>query len=336
MAHALFLMRQTPYLILLVALSCIASQAEEVFPRICWFDVPPKLERYTEINDPGDDPFSMRSKAITFQPAGVGQSDFRALSVCIRLVGASIGQGKVVSIKPISDEQLKSAMPAAVAPNSATNSLKVEETKLAGQRALKMHRATSPAMDIFWIRVRPNQVLEVQLIGASEALLASARPWLSALRVQVSDKPDPRPVLQLAKNRMQLGLTQAEMRERCGEPTEVAGPHETYVTDQYLVSIGYSDTVNYIDYIKVRDPQKAGTALNQQELSEQFLPMTKAEAQKLLQGLEAAGGLAWSPAGEDRWKRADGAMAGLHDKALTIATADLWPRIHFKSVQKQP
>ena len=327
-------MNYTCYFALLVMLSSIVTQAEEVVPRICWFAPPPGLERYTERNDPGDDPFSMRSKAVTFQPAGVGQADFRALSVCVRVVGASIGEGKVISIKPVSDQELKKAMPVALGPGSPTNSFKVEETTLAGQRALKIHRAAPCAADSFWVRVRPNQVLEVQLTGANEELLASVRPWFTALKIQVSDKPDPPPVLPLAKNRMQLGFTQAQMRESCGEPIQVSLPHETYITDQYVVSICYADAANYIDYIKVRDPQKAGTATNRKDLLAQLLPISKAEAEKLLEGQKGGGKLNWSPAGEALWRRADGAMAALHDNCLTIATADLWPSISFSKPPK--
>jgi hypothetical protein len=329
-------MKLSPYLIQLATLLCCASRADEVIPRICWFDPPPHVESYGERNDPGDNPFDMRSKAVTFQPQGVRQSDFRALAICTRLVGASIGEGKVVSINPISDEQLKSAMAAEIVPGGPTNLTQVEETKLAGQRALKIHRATTMLTETYWVRVRPNQVLEVSLFGANEALLASIRPWLSSLKINVSDKPDPLPPLPLAKNGMQLGLTEEQMRERCGEPCQFSGPNETYVTDRYLVTVFYHDTADLIAYAKVRDPQKAGRALNQKEVLAQLLPMTSAEAETLLQGQRGTESLNWSRVGEDQWKRTDGAMARLYENSLTLATADMWPKIEFSKPQKQP
>jgi hypothetical protein len=44
--------------------------------------------------------------------------------------------------------------------------------------------------------------------------------------------------------------------------------------------------------------------------------------------------LTWSPAGENRWKRSDGARAALHANSLVVASAEMWLKIRFDDVKK--
>jgi hypothetical protein len=122
------------------------ARGEEVIPKTCWIDPPPELERLGGRNDPGDNPFSMQSKEIVFRPANVNPSNYRALNISVRTVGASIGDGKVVTINPVSDAQLKEAMAEATIDTHdtrVTNTPVVKETTLAGQKSLKVYKNPS-------------------------------------------------------------------------------------------------------------------------------------------------------------------------------------------------
>jgi hypothetical protein len=260
----------------------------------------------------------------------------------LRLVGVTMGNGKIITIKPISDSELKDEMTKEVFNRSGINSAKVEETTLAGRKGLKAHKATPWYADVYWVKVRPNKVLEVSLRASSEADLDLVRPWLRRLKIKVADKPDASTV-PLATNRMQLGLTQTEIHERCGEPFFAASlTQELYVTERYIVQVGYGDTANLISFVKVRDPQKVVAAsfpeelpglrlpVKPDELFKQRVPMTKTEAEELLQRQVGVSNLTWSASGDNRWKRSDGAMAALQDTYLTVATAEVWPKLIFQ------
>jgi len=147
---------------------------------------------------------------------------------------------------------------------------------------------------------------------------------------------NPPPPVHLAQNKMALGMSQSEVQKSCGDPVESSGPNECYFTKDLMVSVTYgaTDKVEYIAYSKVRDPQKAARAQNREELSQQLLPMNKAEVGQLLQSNPDEAPLSWSPAGENRWKRSDGAMAALHAGTLVVASRQMWPKIHFDKVKK--
>lgn len=296
------------------------ARGEELIPGICWFDTPPNWERYGEGNDPGDNPFSMRSKAMVFR-SGTG-ADFSSISFSMRLVGASLGEGKIVTIKPISDEELKQAMAIELINKRGTNAPTVEFATLAGQKALKLHTAFD---ENFWVRVRPNRVLDIHLHASSESHLVEVRGWLSSVKIQVSDKPDPRPLAKLVKDEIQMGLTESEILQRCGKPLRVGG----YLTEKYFIYVEASPTVNFINFTKVSDAKKIPADVTVPELQEKFLPFPVAEVKEILKRNTGDGKFSWSSAGKNRWKRSDGVMAGLDSKGFTMATAEVWPHLHF-------
>ena len=154
---------------------------------------------------------------------------------------------------------------------------------------------------------------------------------VSLKSVKIRKTPPP---VKLAKDEMQLGFTQDETRKQCGEPLIYPGGDEYYITDKYLildVYAGAGNKLGYISYSKVRDSQKAAVAIKSCEpLDSQILPMTKAEAEKILKRQTDNKKFIWSPASDDRWKRSDGAMAKLTSTELAIATAGVWPNLHFQ------
>jgi hypothetical protein len=150
------------------------------------------------------------------------------------------------------------------------------------------------------------------------------------------------PAVKLAKDGMQLGFTQDDARKLSGEPIIVAGPNEYYITEKYLIYIDYPGPENrhigMISYSKIRDAQKAAASmiavsngeLPMNSFTTQTLPMTKVEAENILQTKTSGGKFTWSSAGDDEWKRSDGAMAKFTSEGLTIATAGVWPNLRFQ------
>ena len=293
------------------------ARGEELIPGICWFDPPPNWERYNEKNDPGDNPFSMRSKAVIFQ-SGTG-----SISFSMRLVGASLGEGKVVTIKPISDEELKQAMAIELINKRRTNAPTVEETTLAGQKTFKLH---TPLDEHYWVRVRPNRALDIHLHASSEPQLGEVRGWLSSLKIQVSDKPDPRPLAKLVKDEVRIGMDQLEVLRLCGKPLRIGG----YLTEKYFIYVEARPAVNYITYTKVSDAQRIPADVTIPELEEKYLPFPKAEAETILKQNTGDGKLTWALVSNNRWKRSDGVMAALTSKGFTIATSEIWPHLLFE------
>lgn len=142
------------------------------------------------------------------------------------------------------------------------------------------------------------------------------------------------PPVKLAKDGTRLGITQAETRNLCGEPLDVTGLDEIYITEKYLIEVRFdaanSDKLALISYMKLRDAQKAATDFGHEPLVAQMQPLPLDEAQKILQRHTDQGKLRWSPTGDKQWKRSDGAMAALKSNGLSIATAEIWPRIRLR------
>jgi len=317
------------------------AQGEEVIPRICWFDPPPELERLGERNDPGDNPFSMQSKAIVFSPNNVNPSNYQALNISLRTVGASIGNGKVVTLNPVSDAQLKEAIITATTDTRATNSPKVEETSLAGQKALKVHNIISihEIDDIFWVRVRPNKVLEIRLIGATEPLLASVYQWLSSLKIRATDQPDPPPSIPLAQDETQLNLSKEEIIHRSGTVLDERGPDVILLTKDYQIIVsfltqpnGMKGPTDMILYRKISDPPKAAAVIRgDPSISKKdvFLPLNNEDIEKLLSHHNSENKFTWRKVGNNLWRRSDGAAATLQSGMFFIASPEKLPDLSW-------
>lgn len=318
------------YLILSASLLVNVARCEELIPGICWFDAPPHMERYVENNDPGDNPFSMESKAIVFQ-SGNQTANLSAISFAVRVVGATIGQGKVVTINPISDAQLKLLMASEV-DQVNTNATKIEDITLAGQKALV---AQFSLHDVYWVRVRPNKVLVIRLRGGNASLLNSVRANLSSLKINVSNKPES-VFGSLAKDAVQLGMSSDEAHKLCGRPFDHSGSDEFYISAKYLIEVQFqgsqfqtNDSASFISYTRLRDSEKFLENPSRAALKAQVQPLDETSAKEILTQQTSGGKLKWTSTAKNRWKRSDGAMAALTNHALVIATAENWPKIHL-------
>jgi hypothetical protein len=309
------------------------ARGEEVIPRICWFAPPPELERLVQNNDPGDNPFSMQSKAVTFRPRHISPSNYQAVSFSLRRIGVSIGNGKVLTLTPVSDAQLKDAILAATIDPRGSNGPKVEETSLANQKALKVHSLAAVREDIFWVRVRPNVVLEIRLSGATDSLLAGVYQWLPGLKIGVSDQPDPPPPAPLAQDETQLNLSQEEIIQRSGNVLDPRGPDIVLLTKDYLIIVSFLTRPNgtkggadIIMYQKISNPDYAAAALRGDpafpKKKDLFQSMNSEDIQKLLGHHTEEKKLTWHQVGDNHWKRSDDAEATLQSGIFFIVAPE--------------
>jgi hypothetical protein len=176
-----------------------------------------------------------------------------------------------------------------------------------------------------WLR---SSIFSVHVTAERRATFDKLVASLKTVRIRNTPPP-----VRLAKDAMRLGISQDEARKLCGEPLDVTGPNETYITEKYLISICFDAASNYklalVSYAKVRDPQKAVAASSREVLTALMQPLAISEARAILQRHTEQGTLRWISAGDKRWKRSDGAMAALTKGGLTIATAEMWPRLRF-------
>jgi hypothetical protein len=178
-----------------------------------------------------------------------------------------------------------------------------------------------------WLR---SSIFSVHVTAEKRATFDKLLASLKTVKIRSTPPP-----VKLAKDAMRLGVSQDEARKLCGEPLDVTGPNETYITEKYLIEIRFdaasNDKLALISYAKVRDPQKAAAAADsgREALAAQIQPLALSEAQAILQRHTDQGKLKWASAGDKRWKRSDGAMAALTKNGLTIATAEMWPRLRL-------
>ena len=278
--------------------------------------------------------FEFRSEGTT---NGYAQVTFQVSSIMMLFNSAS--EIPKDAIKTIPD--LKKIIDAASQNDHQSTNHSTTVIRFDGMDAVSNTRPISNAgpakwycsVTFFWPQnsAQPNRsIFSIYVTAENRATFDKLVASLKSVKIRKTPPP-----VKLAKEGMQLGFTQDEARKQCGEPLIVSGPNEYYITDQHVIYVDYAEASNskigLISYSKVRDPQKAAIAMRSNEpLDSQTLPMTKAEAEKILKRQTSNEKFIWSSASNDQWKRSDGAMAKLTGTDLTIATAGVWPNLHFQ------
>jgi hypothetical protein len=89
-----------------------------------------------------------------------------------------------------------------------------------------------------------------------------------------------------ATNEMQLGMSQDEIRKRCGEPFEHSGPDEFYITPMYLIEVQFRGSnyyhASFIGYTRLRDPQKFAEDPSREALKTQAQPLDDTSVKEIL------------------------------------------------------
>jgi hypothetical protein len=158
---------------LLVVTSAFAAPVE-LIPGLLSYEMPEFFHRLTPAGDPGDNPFSGKSRPIELGEPGNSPERLRQLNISIRAVGFTIGNGKRVTTTPLSFDELKKEMEQRI---HYGKSAKPQETLFAGQKAVHVTSTTQrgglPAFykDVIWVPLTPNSVLEIDPTATSPELL---------------------------------------------------------------------------------------------------------------------------------------------------------------------
>jgi hypothetical protein len=163
-----------PFLIFVLAAASAVAAPIELIPGLLSYDMPDFFSRFTAPGDPGDNPFAGQSRPVELGERRNSPERLRQLNISIRAVGFTIGNGKRVTTAALSFDDLKKEMEKRI---HYGESSKPEETLFAGHKALHVtsitRRGALPAfyMDIIWVPLTPNSVLEVHPIATSPELL---------------------------------------------------------------------------------------------------------------------------------------------------------------------
>jgi hypothetical protein len=175
---------------LFLAASSIVAAPVELIPGLVSYDPPDFFDVGQAHADPGDNSFAMQSRPIQLTSKYGG---IRELNVSVRGVGSTIGEGKHVTMKPVSFDELKTIMAATVISDRATNSPKVEGFQFAGRKALRVKQVVwipqlepggaSLIFDFVWVPLDSNRVLEIKPVGRTEELLKSVWDSLNTFKI---------------------------------------------------------------------------------------------------------------------------------------------------------
>lgn len=338
-------MKQTTLFLLLSIGFSPSAFCDVIIPGVASYEPPAFFAGFRPHHDPGDNPFSGVAQAIEYLGTDNGYTHFRHLNVGTRMVGFTIGEGKRVTYAKVTEGDLKKLMLDTLA-KRATNSPKVEEIVFAGSKAFKIHcvvpmpqihAGITFLFDYIWVPVKPNQVLELKLVGSDEQLLKTVGDSLSTFRLLPQQQlPQRQPTeLPIAKDVARLGNVRAEVVKAAGPPITSDPSSDVFWTGKYFVMVSYRmPNVTHVMYLRASDPKQFAAACKdcKQEGMSLVVPLQKEEIQQLLShhSIDSAGAtLSWKFIANNRWQRSDGALAGYNAEKsyLTIATKEIWPNL---------
>jgi hypothetical protein len=197
--------------LLLLGLACGPLAARDIVPGIVSFDEPPGFRGMPPHHDPGDNPFELSRTVWMYLPDDNSSQSFRQLDIGIGVVGYAIGNGKVVTFRAVSDEQLKKTL---IGPeNDGRLALTFAPVVVSGRRAFRIswHRP-APTLragatlysESYYVPFEANRGVTVHLTADSEERLRGLRELLGGVHIpkdagqipppttSAPEKPDPK------------------------------------------------------------------------------------------------------------------------------------------------
>lgn len=318
-----------------------SSFAVELIPGLVSYDPPDFFNVGKAHLDPGDSPASMQRRPVQLSAKDNGYTHFRELNVSLRGVGMSVGEGKRVTSKPVSFDELKTLMATTVLSKRATKAPKVEEFQFAGRRALRLKQTVlTPQMapgaslifDFVWVPLDPNHVLEVKPVASNEELLKTI--WDSLETFKILRQPDQ--VLPISKDAAQLGDVRADLAKSVGQAVENGPSYALYFCSEYFFLTNFKmPLVTDISYFRVSDAKLYLTKWKQRDeegLKALTTVLKSDEIEKLLSKhtVDSSGAKhSWKRLKEGRWERSDGVRAATNNggRLLVIASKEIWPNL---------
>lgn len=223
------------------------------------------------------------------------------------------------------------------------NLSEVGETVIGGKKALKVsyevlmegHPSKAVfAYELYWIPTPENRVIQLTLSATPASQLESIRDSLKSVVVRDLPKADPNALLRASQDEVSLGAVRADVYETCGKPLAAGPSYDIYFMEPYVTMVSYQmPNVERIDYHRPSDAMKLVKAYEKfdgEGIVAQSAPLNPEDIKTLLDRHGPASN-AWKAAGENRWERADGAVAfhWVKRNTLVMATKEAWPKMRF-------
>ena len=181
-------------LVVLAFLFASYLHAEVLIPGVLEFEPPPFLESFKPSADNGSNPFAGNWAVPLREYLARGNSipQMRQINVNLRTIGFTIGEGKRITYRSLTDKDVCDEMRLLMRSGRTTNISEIVETKLGGQPALLLKSTPAAADDqknaathfeLFWVRYQTNQVIEVMLVAHSRTNLQSLDECLSRFKI---------------------------------------------------------------------------------------------------------------------------------------------------------
>jgi hypothetical protein len=188
-------------------------------------------------------------------------------------------------------------------------------------------------MHVYWIPVAKARVLQIVLTTTPADKLPELRSTLKSVRFKNPAKAVAEAPLPVATGKVSLGDERSAVYSACGKPPSSSASHDAYYMEPFVTTVNYKmPHVTSIYYVRPTDAKKLVTAIgasDNEAIGSFTAPLTLEDVKTIL-ALQAPAD-AWKPAGENRWERADGAVAfhWVKKKLLLFATKETWPRLTF-------
>jgi hypothetical protein len=321
------------------------SAAEVVIPDGLEYTPPEFLAAGREPH--GDNPLSTRSSIRKYTGKdNSGASRYREMEIGAQMAGMTYGEGKRISFRTLTEEEIKKLMLETVA-NRMSPVPRVEEITLAGRKAYRVNKVVTHdrvpfQFEFIWVPVHPNVIYTFNLAGTSDELMKTVRDSLPTVKILPGAAIAPwerEPKLHVANDAIRLGMLPSDAKAASGRPVVSRQSVSYFYDGTYIIVMSYEyRAMRAVSYLKAKEPGKylksiANDHINNEKPDEALLqPLTAAEVDALLarHGTNPKDGakLTWtkSKEKENRWERSDGAAAEYDSEKemLTIATREAW------------
>ncbi len=219
----------------------------------------------------------------------------------------------------------------------------VREAIVGGKKALKVsyevlmddHPTKAVfTFEVYWIPTPPNRVIQLTLSATPASQLDSIRDSLKSVVVKDLPKADPNAPLRATQDKVSLGAVRADIYEACGKPLAAGPSYDIYFMEPYVTLVSYQmpnvESIYYHRPVDAKKLIKAYEKFDRERIAASLAPL-KPEDIKALLGRHGPASNAWKAAGDNRWERADGAVAfhWVKKNTLVMATKEVWPKMSF-------
>lgn len=219
----------------------------------------------------------------------------------------------------------------------------ISETTVGGKPAIHAsYRMTIPeypempalGMHVYWIPAARDQVIQILLTTTPADKLPELRGTLKSIRFEDPVKAAAEAPVPASTGKVSLGDERSAVYKACGKPATADSSHDIYFMEPFVTVVNYNmPHVNSIHYFLPTDAKKLVTAIGayDKDAIPGFAAPLKPENVQAILARHAPEPDAWKAVGENRWERADGAVAfhWVKRNLVVLATRETWPKLTF-------